>query len=156
MAIPEPAKVTVSLLESATISLCPETANVLNIHWSEPLSVFVTVMSPFVVIGLPETLNPPPLVKPTLVTVPTQVVLELNVLQSVLVKAPLEVALASGILRVISPLPVTGLPETFTSVPVVPVVKPTLVTVPPQFVNGKSLISYLPTLQVESSFNSKL
>ena len=92
------------------------------------MSVFVTVMSPFVVIGLPETLNPPPLVKPTLVTVPTQVVFELNVLQSVLVKAPLEVALASGILRVISPLPVTGLPETFTSVPVVPVVKPTLVT----------------------------
>ena len=66
--IPEPAKVTVSLLESATISFCPETAT--NIHWSEPLSVFVTVMSPFVVIGLPETLNPPPLVKPTLVTVP--------------------------------------------------------------------------------------
>ena len=46
------------------------------------------------------------------------------------VTSPLAVAEASGIFNVIVPLPVTGLPETFTSVPEVPVVKPTLVTVP--------------------------
>ena len=72
--------------------------------------------------------------RPTLVTVPVQVVFELNVLQSVEDNAPLFVALAVGIFRVILPLPVTGLPETFTSVPVVPVVRPTLVTVPVQVV----------------------
>ena len=134
IAIPEPAKVTVSAFESATISFCPETANVLNIHWSEPLSVLVTVMSPLLVIGLPDTLNPPPLTKPTLVTVPVQSVLELNAVQSALDNAPLFVALAVGKLKVILPPPVIGLPDTLKSVPVVPTTAPTLVTVPVQSV----------------------
>ena len=54
----------------------------------------------------------------------------LNVLQSVELNLPLFVALANGIFRVKEPLDVIGLPVTLTSVPTVPVPKPTLVTVP--------------------------
>ena len=70
--IPEPTNVRVSLLESATISFCPETAIVLNIHCEEPLSLFVRVIVPLEVIGLPEIVIPPPPAIPTLVTVPEQ------------------------------------------------------------------------------------
>jgi hypothetical protein len=63
-----------------------------------------------------------------LVTVPLPLLL--NVLQSVEDNAPLFVADAVGMLSVIVPLDVMGEPETPTSVPLVPVVNPTLVTVP--------------------------
>lgn len=134
IAIPEPANVSVSALLSAVIVFCPDTAIDLKIHCEEPLSVLHTVIEPLLVTGLPETDIPVPAVKPTLVTVPTQSVLLLNVDQSVDDKAPRFVALAVGTFKVILPLPVTGVPVTFKSLPAVPVHKPTLVTVPVQVV----------------------
>ena len=56
--------------------------------------------------------------------------LPLNVVQSVEESLPVFEPLAVGMFNVISPLVVTGLPETFISVPLVPVAKPTLVTEP--------------------------
>ena len=55
----------------------------MNIHCEEPRSVLQTVIEPLLVIGLPETDIPVPAVKPTLVTVPVQVVaVEVNVTES--------------------------------------------------------------------------
>ena len=68
-------------------------------------------------------------------------VFELNVLQSVADNFPVFVALASGIDKVISPLPVTGLPDTETSVPVSFVTRPTLHTVPVQVVEIVQIVS---------------
>jgi hypothetical protein len=130
IAIPEPSNVSVSALLSAVIVFCPDTAIDLKIHCEEPLSVLQTVIEPLLVIGLPEIEIPVPAVKPTLVTVPTQSVLELKVDQSEEDKAPLFVALAVGTFKVMFPLLVTGVPVTFTSEPAVPVQRPTLVTVP--------------------------
>jgi len=95
------------------------------------------VTVPLPVIGLPETETSVPnssVSTATLVTVPVQSVLLLNVVQSALDKAPLFVELAVGKLNVISPEPVIGLPVTLKSFPVVPVTAPTLVTVPTQSV----------------------
>ena len=95
------------------------------------------VIVPISVIGLPETETSVPnssVSTATLVTVPVQSVLLLNVVQSALDKAPLFVELAVGKLNVISPEPVIGLPVTLKSFPVVPVTAPTLVTVPTQSV----------------------
>ena len=66
----------------------------------------------------------------TPVIVPTQSVLELNVVQSVDVNLPVFVALDSGIDMVIVPTSVIGLPETETSVPNSSVTTATLFTVP--------------------------
>ena len=113
--IPEPAVTSSTLLLKSDQSV------------DESLPVFValatgifSVISPLLVIGLPETLIsvPPSAVqKPTFVTVPKQLVLELNAVQSALDKAPRLVALAVGKLNVISPESVIGLPETLKSVP---------------------------------------
>ena len=104
-------------MESATISFCPETANVLNIHWSEPLSVFVTS-----IVSVPLTEIPEPAV--------TSSTFASKSLQSVDDNLPVFVALAIGMFNVMSPLDVIGLPDTLTSVPPSAVQNPTLVTVP--------------------------
>ena len=141
--------VRLSLLVSAVTVSSPETIIFLKIHCEEPLSIFVTVISPLLVIGLPDTLNPPPFTKPILVTVPVQEVFELNVLQSALDNAPLFEALAVGKLKVKVPASVIGLPVTLKSVPDVPTAPQTSVTEPEQFENGKSDIDTLITLSDE-------
>lgn len=92
---------------------------------------------------LPELVTVPvrPVPPETLVTVPVQVVLLLNVVQSVEDKAPLLVALAVGIFIQNSPLEVIGLPVTDISVPVVQATAPTEVTVPPASVTVKVTVS---------------
>ena len=88
-----------------------------------------------VVIGLPETLKPPPLVIPS-ITVPTSR-FELNNSNLYWIIYLFWLHLL-GIESVIFPLLVIGLFETPTSVPDSSVFKPTLVTEPRQFENGKS------------------
>ena len=99
----------------------------------DPAIGIFNVISPLEVIGLPETfisVPPSPVQKPTLVTVPMQVVFALNEIQSALDKAPRFVALAVGKFNVIVPEVFIGLPETLKSVPVVPLWTHTSVTVP--------------------------
>ena len=135
---------------------CPLEASTTAKKQPSPLSIDVDNsfkqtardIDPLPVIGLPVATNPSLALMPTLVTVPVQVVFALNVLQSVDVKTPLEDALESGMFSVIFPLVVIGLPETLTSVPVVPVSKPTLVTVPPASVTVKVTVSVVSSVVI--------
>ena len=121
IAIPEPTKVKVSLLLSATIVSWPVTAKFLKIHCEEPKSVFVTS-----IVSVPLTLIPVPAV--TLST------LLLKSDQSVDDNLPVAVALAIGMFISIVPFVVIGLPVTETSEPVSVELTAILVTVPVQSV----------------------
>jgi hypothetical protein len=71
--------VNVSLFVDATIVVCPGTAMFLKMFCEEPLSLFVTVIEPLLVIGPPATVIPVPAVRLTEVTVPTYWSLDVTV-----------------------------------------------------------------------------
>ena len=99
---------------------------------------------------MPEVVTVPvrPVPPETLVTVPVQVVLELNVDQSVDDNAPLLVALAVGMLIQNFPLVVIGLPVTEMSVPVVQATASTQVTVPPASVTVNVTVSVVSSVVI--------